>query len=282
MKAAVAMVIGPGKSDIGIETPKAILDGYPDSRVWCRDDATDYGRWECVRESTICRPAVLIRNASPCGYLGLPRSIASLFTDIAEAHLECVIKGGPDAMVLGPGLDFLFREHFSQHGSRMCGSYHLSAAGIKRNVGRHARRILIDCLPIGPTPRGEKVRVGNVFYASFLLRALGLGYSLAEHALGGLYAQHGETLNRLIESGFRKALSKGRYGSIREEEVLIALGVKSVSDTISPINDYASSCPLTFGRVSPITITSEQMPHPDCWLCTCQAQIVNSENVCVA
>jgi hypothetical protein len=142
--------------------------------------------------------------------------------------------------------------------------------------------MLIDWLRVGPTPSGGKVRVGNICSSRFLLRAPGRGYSLAGQALGGLYRLHGKTLKRLTGLDFLGAMSKGQYGFIREEDVLIALGVKSVGDAVNPINDYLSSCPTYPCAGGSIPLTSEQLSSPGLLAVhLSRLQIATFENCCV-
>ena len=263
MQIAFMMTMGPGESGMAIDNLEAIAALYPDAHSWVRDDATNDGTWEAVQEWSKGKRVHLSRNEHAYGYTGTSRSYGQLLLELAPSRPVMVIKIDPDTVLTGTGLDSHFRRQFASYGNGICGSYRYSPSGHRRHFWRHSLRILIDALPVGPTKKWKGLRWGAVGYFRFLLPAVRNGYRLGENVQGGLYAIEGSALDLLNNSGFLHAMAYETLGMVREEDVLLTLGVKAVGGTIVPLNESSGSAPTHIQATRPLSLDHERLSSPD-------------------
>jgi hypothetical protein len=253
------LVVGPGEAPMAIDTLESIFNFYPAAACCVRDDATQDGTFETLFAWARGKNVWLSRNDRSFGFLGLPHSIGHLFLDASGLAPDVLIKVDPDTLMLGAGIDEVIRDKFRAHGNGLCGSYRVSPEGHPRSFTRNAINMLIDQLPIGPDTKWTHVRAGRVCYSRFLPRALKAGYSLGEHAQGGLYGISGPTVGELVKSGYLKALTTGRLGRVRQEDSLIALGVRAVGHPICSINDFPGRVTAFIKAARPLPLTRDQI-----------------------
>lgn len=256
------MIIGPGESDIGLDTLDHVLSLYPECGVWVRDDCTADGTWEKLQEFASKHGSRVKLDKNPCrmGFYGLPSSVFRGFESIyrTEQTIEMVLKIDPDTCVLRVGLIEFARELFAKEGPGIIGSIRTSPSGTKRDHRQHLRRFIRDLLPLGVDRATRHLRFGTPFYLTTLMKAIRNGYHLGEHAQGGLYILHGETLRKLGDDGFWSSIPDEGSRVIKEEDVLVSLGVKSIGHAFIDIHRPPLSR-VWIQYKSPIALTAEQI-----------------------
>jgi hypothetical protein len=235
---AFAMVVGPGEAEIAIDTLEGILHFYPNAELWIRNDKSSDGTWEALDKWAKGKAVHLSRNPVIQGYHGIAKSFCDLLLAIVESGTtpEFVVKIDPDAVLLKRGLVEAFQAKFATLGPGLCGVYKIGADGGLRDTRMHFRDILMDSLPIG-LGHDRAIRWKLIFYFKHLIRALRHGYAIGENIQGGTMALHGRTLAALAESGFL-AVPTRYIGRLRFEDILLALGAKSVGHGLHSINDH--------------------------------------------
>jgi hypothetical protein len=263
LQLAFVMTMGPGESEMAIDNLEAIASYYPNAYSWVRDDATTDGTWEAVQEWSKEQKVHLSRNPYAYGYTGTSRSYGQLLLELAPLQPKMVIKIDPDTVLVSAGLEKHFEERFAAYGNGICGSYLYSPNGHRRSFTRHGLRVLLDVLPVGPKKAQRSLRWGTVGYLPFILSAMRHGYRLGENVQGGLYAIEGSILNRLYLSGFLNAMAHGKLGMVREEDVLLTLGVKAVGGNIVSVNESLTNGPTHIQATRPLSIRPERLTCPD-------------------
>jgi hypothetical protein len=267
MTLAFAMCIGPGEAEMAIDNLDAIRQLYPDAVVWVRDDRTDDGTWEEVSGwvTKTGSNTLLSRNPSCFGYHGIMRTFGHLLLEVAPARPDLLIKIDPDTVLIRRGLDRIFQDRFARNGPGMSGTYRISATGAKRRFRNHAAMVMLDLLPIGPKKKLRRMRWGPTSYSPFILKALMRGYRPGEHVQGGLFAIHGSTLQKLLNSGFLEAIAFGRSGMVWTEDVMLAVGTKAVGDTLSSLNEGLLHPSSHIQAARPLNISVDRL-HDSCLL----------------
>ena len=261
---AFAMCIGPGEAEMAIDNLDAIRQLYPDAVAWVRDDMTDDGTWEKV-SGWIAKTGsntLLSRNPSRFGYHGIMRTFGHLLLEVAPSRPDMLIKIDPDTVLIRGGLDRIFQDRFAQNGPGMSGSYQISPTGARRKFRNHAAMVLLDLLPVGPKKKLCRMRWGPTSYATFILKALTHGYRPGEHVQGGLYAIHGFTLQKLLNSGFLEAIAFGRSGMVWTEDVMLGMGTKAVGDRLSSLNENLLHAPSHIQAFRPLNISDDRLRDP--------------------
>lgn len=254
-KAAFIMIIGPGEANIAIDSLDSIKFYYPDSDIWLLDDHTIDGTYEKIKSWVEVNGGVLYRNHEANGYVGLLNSLFSIFLYIKESksQYDFVIKMDTDACLSNFGIVEHISGLFEREGPGMIGSYKFSPTGKKRKIHKQFRNILIDSSLIGFDKYKRTVRIGETLLTKHLFPALKNGYFPGEHVLGGLYALHYTTVEKLIEAGFINNVIK-KWTGLTLEDIIISMGVKSIGHKLIDINtkenlvawlQYSSPLPLT-------------------------------------
>ena len=253
------MVVGPQEAEMAIDTLEGIVSFYPTADLWVREDRTTDGTWDKLSQWAEGKPVQLSRNRIAQGLDGLSKSIADLLQAIAlaEAVPEIVIKIDPDAILLRRGLVEVFREKLAQNGPGICGSYQIAPDGGARDTSAHRRPMLLDLLPVGKGHQ-RSFRTRPVFYWSYLLRAIGHGYSPGEHVQGGLYAVDGRTLLALECAGYFRAVPESHQAYMRCEDVLLSMAARSLGHRLISVNDYPERVVAWVRAARPLGITPEQ------------------------
>ncbi len=232
------MVVGPGESEIALDSLDRIAAFEPEAEAWVLDDCTDDGTYEAlVRWGRGHARSRILQNPESRGYRGIARSMFGMLSEIAaEPGVPgLVVKIDPDTCLLAPGVCDLMRGRLAAGGAGMVGAYRMSPTGAMREFGRIRRNMLLDLLPVGLHKDRQSVRVGRPYWAPFVSRARRNGYELGEHVLGALSGLHGATLRGLRDAGFLAIPDDYRALTV-EEDVLLGLGAKAIGHQLMDIN----------------------------------------------
>jgi hypothetical protein len=235
------MLVGPGEGAMAVDSLRWALKLYPGTRAWVRDDATSDDTFAQLSEFAHAHPGrvFLQRNSVPEGYRGIAVSMFRMYDAMWRAghQFEMLIELDPDTCILRTGVVEYARAKFAGCGPGMIGSYTVSPEGKKRDYGTHRRDIFLDLLPVGVDKKTRRVRLGFPFYMKDLWRARSCGYRLGEHVLAAFYVMHGDTFRTLGERGFWSSMPNEGSRYVKEDDVLISLGVKSIGHSLFDIND---------------------------------------------
>lgn len=235
------MLVGPGEGAMAVDSLEWALKLYPGTQAWVRDDATSDDTFEKLTQFAAAYPGrvFLQRNGVSQGYRGIAVSMFKMYDAIWRAghQFEMLIELDPDTCILRAGLVEYARAKFAETGPGMIGSYTISPEGNKRDYASHRRDILLDLLPVGVDKKTWRLRLGFPFYMKYLWRARSHGYRFGEHVLAALYVMHGDTFKALGERGFWSSMPNEGSRYVKEDDVLISLGVKSIGHSLVDIND---------------------------------------------
>jgi hypothetical protein len=232
------MVVGPGESEIAVDSLDRIAEFEPKAESWVLDDCTSDGTYDVLMEWGRGHPrSRILRNPEPWGYRGIARSTFGVFAELAAQPVVpgLVVKLDPDTCLIGPGVSDLMRQRLAGAGPGIVGAYRTSPTGAAREFGRIRRNMLLDLLPVGLHKDRQSVRIGRPFWARFVPVARRNGYDFGEHVLGALSGIHGATLRALRDAGFLAIPPNYRALTV-EEDVLLGLGAKAVGHQLLDIN----------------------------------------------
>jgi hypothetical protein len=239
------MLVGPGESEIAIDSLSRVLTIYPDAFIWIRDDNTQDGTYQALQDFASLAPEKIIleRNDAPRGYFGVAVSMFQLFERLSTRfpNLEMVAQLDPDACVLRPGIFELARERFEQFGPGMIGPYMRSASGNTRSHVPWRNAFIKDLVPLGFDRESGKLRWALPFYRKYLWRALLRGYKLGHHVLASFYLLHGDTIRLLHKNGFWASIPINGSRNVKGDDPLISLGVVSVGHRLIDLNEEGSN-----------------------------------------
>jgi hypothetical protein len=237
-RAVFVMVVGPGESEIAVDSLDRIAEFEPDAEAWVLDDCTSDGTYDTLVEwGRSHGRSRILRNPEPRGYRGIARSTFGVFAELAAQPVApgLVVKLDPDTCLIGPGVSDLMRERLARVGPGIVGAYRTSPTGTAREFGRIRRNMLLDLLPVGLHKDRQSVRIGRPFWARFVPAARRNGYEFGEHVLGALSGIHGATLRALRDAGFFAVPPDYRALTV-EEDVLLGLGAKAVGHQLVDVN----------------------------------------------
>ncbi len=232
------MVVGPGESEIAVDSLDRIAAFEPEAEAWVLDDCTRDGTYEALVHWGRGHPqSRILRNPEARGYRGIARSVFGVLSQIAaEPGVPgLIVKIDPDTCLIAPGVPALMRTRLAAAGPGIVGAYRVRPGGAIREFGRLRRNMLLDLLPVGLHKDRQSVRVGRPYWASFVPLARQNGYEFGEHALGALSGLHGATLLGLRDAGFLAIPDDYRALTV-EEDVLLGLGAKTIGHQLIEIN----------------------------------------------
>jgi hypothetical protein len=255
------MVVGPGESEIAVDSLRRIALYEPEADVWVVDDCTRDGTYDALVEWGRGHPrSRILRNPENRGYRGIARSVFGVLSEIAaEPEVPgLVVKIDPDTCLIAPGVCDLMRARLAAGGSGIVGAYRLSPTGAVREFGRIGRNLLLDLLPVGLHKDRQSVRVGRPYWAPFVARARRNGYEFGEHVLGALSGLDGATLRGLRDAGFLAIPDDYRALTV-EEDVLLGLGAKAIGHQLIDINADPANPDVWIQFRPPIPLTGDEL-----------------------
>ncbi|TCK71602.1 glycosyl transferase family 2 [Acidipila rosea] len=263
MMVGFAMVVGPREGGIATDTIRSILNFYPQSKIWIRDDATTDGTFEQLQSLAASAPhrIDLTRNPHAMGLDGIAVSTFRLFQHIANApeKLEMVIQLDPDVCIVREGLVEFARKRFAVAGPGILGSYTRTPDRRPRSHRVHARAMLRDLLPVDRDRGSGRLRAGLPFYLRFLPRAFRSGYKPGHHVLAAFYIVHGETLYALARLGFWSSIPKDGSRSVKPDDPLVSLGAYAVGHRLIDIHEEDGRSQVWIQHRAPVPLTAEEI-----------------------
>ncbi len=176
----------------------------------------------------------------------MTRTLAFLLKEVvaSDKDYEFVLKFDTDTLFVNGGLDQLFFERFKAEGPGVCGNYRYNALNELRDFTKPSRKMRLDTLPIGYTPKFvSKIRVGNVTYLPYLKKALQNGYSYGENIFAACYAFHFSTVKCWSDNGFLDALINMGPSMVFEDDVLMSVGSKAIGHKLIELEPPGSDTP---------------------------------------
>jgi hypothetical protein len=260
-RAVFVMVVGPGESEIAVDSLERIAVFEPEAEAWVLDDCTRDGTYDAlVQWGRGHSRSRILRNPEPRGYRGIARSMFGVLSEIAaEPRMPgLIVKIDPDTCLIAPGVSDLMRARLAAAGAGIVGMYRTSPTGAVREFGRIRRNMLLDLLPVGLHKDRQSVRVGRPYWAPFVSGARRNGYEFGEHVLGALSGLHGATLRGLSEAGFLAIPDDYRALTV-EEDVLLGLGAKAIGHQLMDINADPANPDVWIQFRPPIPIGADEV-----------------------
>lgn len=252
---AIIISVGPGTSDIVIDTLESVRHFYPHADLWILDDANKDGTYAKLQEWAKGHDKThLFQNSANGGFFFLTRTLACLIEKVLQSGIDYdfVMKIDTDTLFIDGGVDELFAARFRAEGPGIVGNYYIDAFGNQRCFTKIRRKMLLDALlPFGYARKFKEVRTGPVFYADFLKQARTQGYSRGQNVFAACYAYHIETVRAWKNAGFIDALLNMKPCMVFEDDALMSVGAKAVGHKLIELephlNRETQKCWLEWG-----------------------------------